>query len=243
MHLALLAVVLLLACVAPIASAQHGQHVPPGQAKKWTPTPVTGWHTPTTHEHGDPPPAWAVGAFTQARESHAGYKGTYARMANGVESYLITHILSTAAARSHGDHDYQLWMRDPTGGVSFWQGVLDFGTPPALRTSDDGTRPVILSVGDGGCETWYSRAGVNVMDVGWTICDRYEAFSGAVLAGRGLFRGMDWTVPANRLGAPGYDGVVAPTLAPFCVVEFGVCRFSFIVSGHENPGPNVVPVN
>jgi hypothetical protein len=205
---------------------------------------VSGWHAPTDHEHGDMPPAWVLASghapFAQSRESHSGYKGASAAMANGVESYFIAHIVSTKSARSHGDHDYQLWIKDPSGGISYWQGTLDFGSPPPLRTNDTGERPIILSVGDDGCETWYSRPGAAVVDVGWTICGRYEAFAGSATDDTGTFRTIDWIIPAERLGAfPG----AATTLAQYCQIEYDTCRFSFIVNSKDYDAPGVRSIN
>lgn len=210
--------------------------------------PSTGWHPPVhaasgcyfQHEHGDAPPSWITSAFTQNRESHVGYKGVLKSMSNGVESYLITHILSTISARSHGDHDYELWIKDPSGGQSHWAGQLDFGSPPPLRTSDTGERPIIQSIGDGGCETWYSRPGAAVVDLGWTICGRYQNFAGVTLGGNGTFRGTDWVIYPDRLATfPG----AASTLAQYAVTEFNVARFFFIDTGHQFPSTGVVPIN
>lgn len=206
---------------------------------------ATGWHPPTTHEHGDAPPQWVLDSpqqpFTQVREAHVGYKGILATTSNGVQSYFVNHILSTVAARSHGDHDYQLWVRDRSGGVSYWQGAMDFGSPPPLRTTDTGERPIILSVNDDGCETWYSRPGAAVMDVGLTICGRYETFAGVVTNGNGTFRTSDWTILPDRFASSG--GHVESTLARDCVVEFNICRFRFLVNSKQYPGSDVVPIN
>jgi hypothetical protein len=209
-----------------------------------TPAPG-GWHAPTTHEHGDSPPAWVLASshqpFTQTRESHAGYKGVYQTMGNGVESYLITHILTTNAARSHGDHDYQLWVLDPQGGVSYWGGQLDFGTD-RVRTVDDGQRPIMLAERNAtdGCEVWYSRPGAAVVDVGWTICNRYQKFDGTILGGVGAKRTMEWAILPDRFGT--YPGA-APTLAQYCVVEFGVCRFRFVIYNRDYNSPGLTPIN
>lgn len=208
------------------------------------PTPIIvtdGWHVPTDHEHGDRPPDWVLNSawppFTQSRESHNGYKGVYDDSPGGVESYFIAHIISSEAARSHGDHDYELWLRDPeTGDISHYEGVMDFGSPPPERTSDTGERPIILSVGDAGCETWYSDPGSTVMDVGWTICGRYQSFDGTVLGGTGTFRTMDWIIPCNRL----------PSTSPLqnnCQTEFGVSRLSFLVNSRDYFVPGIVPIN
>lgn len=216
--------------------------VPPTHTPHPSPAPESaGWHAPTTHEHGDEPPAWVLTSghppFTQSRESHTGYKGVYDVSPGGAESYLITHILSTVFARSHGDHDYQLWLRSPlTGEVIYREGILDFGNPPPLRTTDTGQRPIILSVGDGACETWYSRPGAMLSDIGWTMCGRYEDFAGNVDGGVGTFRTMDWLIPCDRLPA-------ASTLRQHCRVEFGLSRLSFLVNDREYRVPGVVPIN
>lgn len=212
-----------------------------------------GWHPPTDHEHGASPPAWVLASanqpFSQTREGHTSYKGMRATQTNRpqVESYIVTHIVSTTFARSHGDHDYQLWVRDSTGAVSYWAGMLDFAqsasnptSPIPERTSDTGERPIALSVGDAGCETWYTRPGRLAFDLGWTICGRYQTFAGVTLNGLGLHRSADWILYPDRFASrPG----AAPTLAAEARVEFGVSRISFVRTGHANPGPNVVPIN
>ena len=206
-----------------------------------------GWHAPgahdglNVHEHGDAPPQWVLDSghlpFTQTREAHTGYKGVYAVSPGGVESYFIAHILSSVKARGHGDHDYQLWLRDPeTGAVTFVEGVTDFGSPPPLRTVDTGERPIILSVNDGGCETWYSRPGSTLMDIGWTICGRYENFAGTLLGGVGTFRTIDWAIPCDRLAA-------GSPLLDNCRVEFGVNRLRFIVNSKDYGAPGIAPLN
>lgn len=223
-----------------------------------TPTPSghpAGWHPPTDHEHGAQPPAWVMASahqpFTQTREGHTGYKGMTASQTGrpAVESYIITHILSAESARSHGDHDYQLWVRDSTGAVSYWAGILPFGQDPNVATSpiiertvDTGERPIALAERSptDGCETWYTRPGRLVFDLGWTVCDRYQKFDGTILGGTGKFRSADWVLLPDRFAShPG----AAPTLAAEARVEFGVSRLSFVRTGHSNPGPNVVPLN
>jgi hypothetical protein len=78
------------------------------------------------------------------------------------------------------------------------------------------------------------------MDVGWTICRRYAKFDGTILGGNGTFRTADWVIPAARLAAfPG----AAPTLAQDCIVEFGVCRFRFLVNSRDYNAPGIVPIN
>lgn len=219
------------------------------------------WHAPGSHldpithrplnihEHGAPPPQWVLDSghtpFIQTRESHVGYKGMYApsdKGSKGVESYLITHILSTVAAASHGDHDFQLWVKTPgTGAVSYWAGLLDFGTPPITRTVDTGERPIILSKPGTMCQTWYQAPGRLVFDMGWTICGEYQTIQGVTLGGNGSYRSADWVIYVSRLSEfPGGD----PDLAKFCTDDgFGHCRLSWLVTGAQYDQTGVVPIN
>ena len=217
--------------------------------------PTLGWHAPSAHdglnghEHGDAPPRWVIDSpnqpFTQNRESHTGYKGEMAVSPGGAESYLIAHILSTESARSHGDHDYQLWLRDPDTGAVFYQaGVLCFAqpcdAPTREMTFDDGQRPIVLGERNAsdGCETWYSDpADPNVaIDLGWTICGRYQAFNGTVLGGEGSFRTIDWVIPCAFIpqGHP---------LRDECRLEFGIMRLSWLANNQDYGHPAVEPIN
>jgi hypothetical protein len=250
---------LVCATLVPTATATSTATATVAPTHTHTPTPPghpLGWHPPADHEHGEQPPAWVYASqwqpFTQSRESHSGYKGMRATQRNNgaVESYLITHIVTSEAARSHGDHDYQLWVRDSTGAVSYWQGILPFGVNEAVptspiieRTTDTGERPIALAERSptDGCETWYTRPGVLAFDLGWTICGRYQRFDGTIINGLGLYRSADWTLYPDRFGDR--PGVVAPTLAAEARVEFGVTRLTFVRTGHDNPGPNVQPGN
>lgn len=210
-----------------------------------------GWHPAgshdglNVHEHGDQPPAWAEGALTQTRESHTGYKGAYDVSPGGAESYLVAHIIATEGARSHGDHDYQLYIRDPESGQVFsWEGVLCFAEPCDApipeRTVDTGERPIALgerSATDG-CETWYADPGNKVVDVGWTICGRYQAFDGTVLGGVGTTRTIDWIIPCDRLNAEQRGA-----LLDNCRVEYGVNRLTFLVNTRSYAAPGISPIN
>lgn len=218
---------------------------------------MTTWHAPgshdglNVHEHGDAPPAWVLNSpnqpFTQNRESHTGYKAETATSPGGAESYIIAHILSTEAARSHGDHDYQLWIRDPDTGTVFYQtGTLCFApwqnctAPTPERTSDTGQRPIVLGERNAsdGCETWYSDpADPNVaIDLGWTICGRYQAFNGTILGGTGAFRTIDWVIPCAFIpqGHP---------LRDECRVEFGIQRLSWLANNQNYAAPGITPIN
>ena len=196
------------------------------------------WHAPlahdglNVHEHGAEPPQWVYDSpfppsFPSGPELHQGFKGAYDVTATGVESYLLVHILASGAdtdgngfsdtgPRAVPQHSYKLWILDPSGGLSYWDGVLNFSpdgvNPAPLRTSDTGERPIILSNGDGGCETWYSAVGEAALDLGWTICGRDTSFDGTPLGGDGTFRTADWIVLADEL--PFTDPVqLSPTLA------------------------------
>jgi len=222
------------------------------------PPPVhnSNWHGPDglTHEHGDPPPDWVLNSvhppFSQSREAHHFYKGFSAAMSNGVEGYLINHIAPTHAGRHHGDHDFQLWVRDPSGGTSYWEGVSHYAEDESDPTGpifihvranpddDPGIRPIILVSVDKSCETWYSRPGSGIADQGTTVCGVWEDVDG-VGRGDGTFRSVDWVIPKDRLYS--FGGDVAPTLEQYAVVEFGVERFSFVRSSVEYGevvGPN-----
>ncbi|MCC7369104.1 MAG: hypothetical protein IT306_11815 [Chloroflexi bacterium] len=159
---------------------------------------MDAWHPPTVdgcstgHEHGDAPPAWLTdagysvsfhGAFnTSAMENthkHAGMKGFLARF-NDVDIYFRVHASSNVLDRAARFHSYEVWARDPSGGVSHWQGWYDTGDPIADRIprtqSDPGRRPIMLVVDraswDNGvkCEQWYATTASWGWDFGWTIC-------------------------------------------------------------------------
>lgn len=218
-----------------------------------------GWHAPGTHdglnvhEHGiTPPPQWVIDSghapFTQSRESHTGYKGVYATSPGGAQSYLIAHIVSNEAARAHGDHDYQLWIRDPdTGQVFYTDGLLCFSpaarctSPTNEMTRDNGTRPIVLGERNAQdlCETWYSDPADPLVpiDVGWTICGRYQAFDGTILGGTGTVRTVDWIMPCSILPS-------GHSLRDECRTEFGVSRLSWLVNTQQSDPAGVVrPVN
>lgn len=162
------------------------------------------WHPPvvngcaTGHEHGDPPPQWLIDAGytvsfhghfnTSPAENtakHAAMKG-FAATFNGVDLYLRIHAASNVLDRSARYHSYEIWARDPRGGVSHWQGWYNTGDPRPYpegdrvpRTlGDPGRRPVMLVVDqasyDAGsrCEQWYSAPAQPLWgwDFGWTIC-------------------------------------------------------------------------
>lgn len=227
-----------------------------------TPAPATGkcgepnnvWHSNkwancfTGHEHGDAPPQWVAqfaiaggspAPFSQTRESHSGYKGAYAKHASGAESYLIAHILSNTMARSHGDHDYQLWLKTSDGQIFYWDGLLCFARPcaaqPALRTFDTNERPIILSQNDGPCETWYAN---NLIDLEWIICGRINHFNASITSGIGTHRTVGWFFYPSRFPSPAREAMQRD-----CRVEFGVCRLQFRFDGREYPREGIVNPN
>ena len=152
----------------------------------------------TTHEHGDRPPQWVLDAgynpsFSHQANTpnenvlkHTGFKGFSARL-NGIDVYVIMHLDSTPNGHTSRFHSYQMWTRDPQGGVSHWHGWLDFGQgnntgPNLVRVGceDDGIRP-IMGVMDEPCnthqfESWYSRAGGSggwAPDFGFNLLPQY----------------------------------------------------------------------
>lgn len=126
--------------------------------------PIDRWHGATVddchpgHEHGDPAPQWADD-WSQAQfghpviyggdeatpgendHKHEGYKGfTYTDTAND-NSEINLHVRLHAQSNPHGRsgrwHSYEVYVRDETGAVSFWQGWLDFGVVPDERFGFD----------------------------------------------------------------------------------------------------------
>jgi hypothetical protein len=216
--------------------------------------PMNVWHSNkwgscfTGHEHGDAPPQWVTQhalagnspmPFSQTRESHTGYKGAFAKHASGAESYFIAHILSNQMARSHGDHDYQLWLRTSDGQIFYWDGLLCFARPceaqPPLRTRDTGERPIILAQNDSGCETWYQNG---LIDVEWIICGRIEHFNASITSGVGTHRTVGWFFYPTR-----FSGAVREAMQRDCRVGFGICRLQFRFDAREYPREGIVNPN
>ena len=172
-----------LTCPTPTATA--GNQTPEDGVGQWTP--------PSSSEHGDAPPAWAT-AWSQAQFGHGivyggdeatphewmmkptAFKG-YSFTKDGVSVYVRVHEASNAMDRQKQFHSYEVYARDATGAVSFWQGWLDRGDPATARfatcsTSFDKTLPATGTphgwVADGcGHEAWYTRG----PDWGWDIVD------------------------------------------------------------------------
>lgn len=161
--------------------------------------PLDAWHPPvvngcaTGHEHGDGPPDWIAqagysvtfhGDFntspTEHTYKHAAMKGFLARFGD-VDIYFRIHAASNVLDRSARYHSYEVWARDPSGGVSHWQGWYNSGDPvadryPRRRGVETAKRPVVLVVDqtslDQGiaCEQWYAATATWSWDFGWTIC-------------------------------------------------------------------------
>ena len=156
------------------------------------------WHPPVDpasgcyfgHEHGDAPPAWAPIVFhghfnTSPAENtakHAAMK-VFVTKINGVDIVFRIHAASNPLDRSARYHSYEVYAKDPSGGISHWQGWYNSGDPvkdrvPRHQGEEPTQRPVILVVDqtawDQGtrCEQWYSEPGQAAWgwDFGWTIC-------------------------------------------------------------------------
>lgn len=219
------------------------------------------WHPPVIgscaaeHEHGDAPPAWIEqagyhvsfhGHFnTSAAENtvkHAAMKGFTARF-NDVDVYFRVHAASNPGDRSARYHSYEVWARDPAGGVSHWQGWYNSGDPrpwneggarvprrtPALAAESQ--RPLILvtdetALAQGiGCEQWYSAPGEPIWgwDFGWTICGSSTVYHPGENAD--AFNVASWTPTGSvgdtrRLEASWYQFRPHPT-GTFWATQFG----------------------
>jgi len=109
------------------------------------------WHPPgahdglNVHEHGDAPPAWADKFSTdnfghpviwggdestpsENNYKHQAYKGI-AMTASGVDLYIRHHSQSNPMGRMAPLHSYEVYGKDGSGNVSFWQGWMFFGYP------------------------------------------------------------------------------------------------------------------
>jgi hypothetical protein len=169
--------------VPPTATHDHGGEV------------STSWHAPTTHEHGDAPPQWVTdwsmeqfghgviyGGDEQTPNEnaikHNAFKGFTTTM-DGVELYFRVHAQSNPHGRMAQFHSYEIYARDPSGNISFWQGWTDCGSPDTNRfprsQGDPGIRPGMLVVDqaawDAGIrfEQWYCMGSAWSWDLGWTI--------------------------------------------------------------------------
>lgn len=181
-----------------------------------TKQPSQYWHPPgshdglNVHEHGDAPPEWA-NDFSQKNFGHPvmfggdeatpnenvlkhqAYKGFLMR-ASGVDIYIRYHNMSNPHDRSGPFHSYEIYAKDASGKVSFWQGHEFVGYPEqrSQRMTRRNEQPghdnengidwpgrgqFIVAAPDLvdwknylRCEQWYKHAGLWSWDVSVTIC-------------------------------------------------------------------------
>lgn len=162
------------------------------------------WHAPGAHgdrpfhEHGDAPPQWVIDAGydpsfdhvantpneNMAYFKHTGFKGWAGHFGNE-DWYGIFHLDFNPGGHVNRFHSYQLWIRDPSGGVSHFHGWLDFGqgnnTGPNLVlgcSGDTSIRPIMAVPAHNcpvGFESWYARSGQAswMPDMGFNINPNY----------------------------------------------------------------------
>jgi hypothetical protein len=168
------------------------------------------WHAPGTHdnlnrhEHGDSPQpffeSWSTlelgrgityggdeaSSPTENSMKHQAFKGIRAKSDAGGDVYLRYHAASNPMDRAAQFHSYEVYYRDVSGNISFWQGWYNTGDPttdarcprrrPTLPCEDQ--RPIILVVDQNAWnagirgEQWYMfgspESGVS-WDMGLTI--------------------------------------------------------------------------
>jgi hypothetical protein len=245
-------------CAAPVATPDPPTATPPPAGGACGES-MVAWHPPvidgcvTGHDHGDPPPRWIADAGyavsysgdfnTSALENaakHAAMKGFSATL-KGVDIYVRYHFNGTPADRGARYHSYEIWARDPEGGVSHWQGWLDAGDPATARTprnqGDPGFGPRILvldraSAAQGfTCEQWYVTTAGWSWDFGVTLCNPLTFF----VAGEAASTPRDQWQPTGsaegvrRLEASWYAFRQHPTGA------FWATQFGAIVQGPADP--------
>ena len=188
------------------------------------------WHAPGSHDglinhdHGDAPPQWVFDAgYTPGYDhpgmtpnenalKHTAMKGFTARM-NGVDVYVIAHLDTHPNGQQTRFHSYQLWMRDPSGGVSHIHGWMDFGEGdnalPNVATVEtcpnfSGVRPVIgvnFPECPVGFENWYSRAGgsgAHAPDFGFNLSAPYYGGPQRGTLSSGKLEDADEWIPTGR---------------------------------------------
>lgn len=166
------------------------------------------------HEHGDPPPTWADefslthfghlvifgGDEATPDENtlkHQGYKGFLLtpEQTGGVEIFIRYQALSNPQGRSAALNSYEVYAKDPSGNVSFWQGWAFFGYPELTsqrmarrhETPGDGYpgrgKFFIASPDEIDwqayvtCEQWYGHGGMWSWDIGVMMCGNTAFFS------------------------------------------------------------------
>jgi len=181
------------------------------------------WHALGTHdglnvhEHGDKPPDWAD-SFSQRSFGHPvifsgdeatpnenalkhqAYKGFFMR-ASGVDIFIRYHSMSAPTDRSGPLHSYEVYAKDGSGNISFWQGWIFHGYPEHRdqRMSRHNEQPGFDSVNGINwpgrsqfiiagadtvdwekflrCEQWYGHAGLWSWDLSITICGATTYYS------------------------------------------------------------------
>lgn len=227
------------------------------------------WHPPviadcpTGHEHGDPPPTWLaasgdtvdfLGPFNTSpaenRAKHAAMKGFAARL-HGVDLYVRLHTASNVLDRAARYHSYEVWARDPAGGISHWQGWADSGDPVADRVPQrlphPKYRPLVRVVDHASydlgyrCETWYFVTAPWSWDLRWTICGSTTLYYPGE---NGTPEQAAWRPAPDR--TPGTDRrleatwVATPLLASGTrhtppVGRFYATQFGEVVAGPDDP--------
>ena len=226
--------------------------------ESWHPSVIDG--CATGHEHGDAPPDWIAqagytptfhGDFntspTEHTRKHAGMKGFLTRFAD-VDIYFRVHASSNVLDRSARYHSYEVWARDPSGGVSHWQGWYNSGDPiadrfPRRKGVETEKRPAILVVDQTSweqgikCEQWYAATASWSWDFGWTIC----GINALYYPGEGKEQDQQfWRAPQGqagvgtlrRLEAAWYDNSNGRTHP---VGQFWATQLGEIVAGPDDP--------
>lgn len=227
------------------------------------------------HEHGDAPPEWLINSgykigfdhhsgFTAGTSEyentlkHAGMKGFSANI-KGVDIYARIHLASNVLDRSSRYHSYELYLKDPSGNISHFQGWLDTGDPLKDRIPyrdstagekgiDPRTRPIVWAATKHACqidrtwciELWAMKTWNWGPDLIWGINDATTFFK----------EGEENTPDINswdKSGSNGTDRSLTVTIYrnPKDLKERGVeqmplgeiwaTQFGDIVSGHDDP--------
>lgn len=202
----------------PTPSATHAVSPRPSSSPSFQlgnpPSPY--WHPPgahdglNVHEHGDNAPSWVTefskknfghpvlygGDEATPNENvlkHQAYKG-FTMHASGVDLFIRYHNMSNPHDRSGIFHSYEIYAKDNSGNISFWQGWEFVGDPQdrsqrATRRNEQpghdeynginwpGRDQYIVSSPDLvdwknylRCEQWYKFGGEWAWDMSVTIC-------------------------------------------------------------------------
>jgi hypothetical protein len=164
---------------------------------------------------------------------HAAMKGFIARFSN-VDLYFRVHAASNPLDRMARYHSYEVWARDPSGGVSHWQGWYNSGDPVTdriVRRSgvESSVRPVMLVVDETSaaqginCEQWYGFTSEWSWDFGWTICGAttyYTPGENATATDQSTWKPTGSLGGTRRLEAAWYINRAHPT-GKFYATQFG----------------------